>query len=177
MKKRVLFCLPVLLCFFSASAQFDKGDKLLNLGIGVNSYYNGGLPLSASFEVGVTDEISVGAGLDYLNYTYNYNFSGTNYKYGFTAIYIGARGSYHFSKLLNLNVKELDIYGGASLGFRNFAWKDNFNGSNLGGSYGSGVFFGIHVGARYYFVPKVGAFLEVGAGGSSNARVGVAFRF
>ena len=177
MKKRTLFCLAALLCFFSASAQFDKGDKLLNLGIGVNSYYNGGLPLSASFEVGVTDEISVGAGLDYLNYNYNYNISGTNYRNGFTAIYIGARGSYHFSKLLNLNVKELDIYGGASLGFRKFAWKDNFNGSNLGGSYGSGVFFGIHVGARYYFVPKVGAFLEVGAGGSGNARVGVAFKF
>ena len=97
MKKRVLY-LAGLLCFFSyvASAQFKKGDKLLNLGIGVNSYYSGGIPFSSSFEVGVTDQISAGVGLDYL--THNYKIGPTNY--GFSALYIGARGSYHFNELL-----------------------------------------------------------------------------
>ncbi len=155
-----------------AVAQFNKGDKLLNLGIGVNSYYNGGIPLSASLEVGISDVISLGGGLDFL--TYNYNVSGVNY--GFTAIYIGGRGSYHFNQLLELNVKELDVYGGASLGFRNFSWRDKNNVTGLSNNYGSGLFLGIHVGARYYFAPKVGVFLEVGAGGSGNARVGVAFK-
>jgi len=63
---KTLICLVGLICLFSytAQAQYAKGDKLLNLGIGVNSYYNGGIPLSASFEVGVTDAISVGAGFD-----------------------------------------------------------------------------------------------------------------
>ncbi len=173
--KKILICVIGLICFFSykANAQYAQGDKLLNLGIGVNSYYSGGIPLSASFEYGITDEISIGAGFDYLNYTYKYS----GYKYGFNAVYIGFRGSYHFNKLLNLSVEELDLYGGASLGFRSFSWKDDFNNSTLGNSYGNGVFFGIHAGARYYFAPSIGAFLEVGAGGSSNAKLGVAFRF
>lgn len=172
---KTLICLVGLICLFSytAQAQYAKGDKLLNLGIGVNSYYNGGIPLSASFEVGVTDAISVGAGFDYLNY--NYRIGGA--KYGFSILYIGARGSYHFNELLNLSIEELDLYGGASVGFRSFNWKDNSPNSGLGGSYDNGVFLGIHVGARYYFKPSIGAFLEVGAGGSSNAKLGVAFRF
>ena len=129
MKKRVLLYLTGLLCFFSyvASAQFNKGDKLLNLGIGVNSYYSGGIPLSSSFEVGVTDQISVGVGLDYLSH--NYKIGTTNY--GFSALYIGARGSYHFNELFKLDVKELDIYGGLSLGYRSFSWKDNYLGRYL----------------------------------------------
>ncbi|MBL7871962.1 MAG: hypothetical protein JNM78_10150 [Cyclobacteriaceae bacterium] len=172
---KILFCLVGVICLFSlrVNAQYAQGDKLLNLGIGVNSYYSGGIPFSASFEYGVTDEISVGAGLDYLNY----NYKSSGYKYGFSILYFGARGSYHFNELLNLTIEELDLYGGASLGFRSFSWKDDFNNSGLGNSYGNGVFFGIHAGARYYFAPSIGGFLEVGAGGSSNAKLGVAFRF
>lgn len=172
---KIHFCLLGLIFLFSVNvnAQYAKGDKLLNVGIGVNSYYSGGIPFSASFEYGITDEISVGAGLDYLNYSYKVSGS----KYGFSAIYIGGRGSYHFNKLFNLDIEELDLYGGASLGFRSFSWKDNYNNSTLGNTYGNGVYVGIHIGARYYFAPSVGAFLEVGAGGSSNAKLGVAFRF
>jgi hypothetical protein len=32
----------------SQNAGFEKGDKLINLGVGVNSYYNGGIPIGAS---------------------------------------------------------------------------------------------------------------------------------
>ena len=147
MKKQICFFVLslLLLVFNSANAQFNKDDKLLNVGIGVNSYYNGGIPLSSSFEVGITDEISVGAGLDYLSHRYNT----LGVKYGFSALYLGARGSYHFSKLLNLRDEALDVYGGASLGYRRFTWRDNNNLIGLGSSYGSGLFVGIHVGARY----------------------------
>ncbi|MBS1508780.1 MAG: hypothetical protein JSS79_19240 [Bacteroidetes bacterium] len=173
MKKIILgICVLGAISFLStdAVAQFKNGDKLLNLGFGVNSYYTGGIPLSASFEVGVTDDISVGGGLDYLSY----NYSG----YGrFTAIYIGGRGSYHFSRVLNLRNEAVDIYGGLSLGYRSFSWNDRYIGPGLGNVYGSGLFLGIHAGARYYFTKKVGGFLELGALGSTNARLGVAFKF
>lgn len=160
----------------SAFAQFKKGDKLLNIGIGLNSVYSAGTPITAAFEVGVTDEISVGGLIDYVGTSYAYPGGSTS----FSALYIGGRGSYHFNKLLNLRSNDWDIYGGASLGYRSFSWSDsNFNGNNygLGGSYGSGVFLGIHVGARYYFSDKVGAFLEGGGGGSGNVRIGVTFKF
>src|SRR6478609_2554504 len=156
----------------TASAQYKKGDNLLNIGIGLNSYYSGGVPLSVMYEKGVTDDISVGGGIDYLSY--HYDVGGTDYSY--TATYIGARGSYHFNKLLNLRDENWDIYGGASLGYRSFSWK-GYNGAGAGDAYGSGLFLGIHAGARYYFNKSVGGFVELGALGSTNVRLGVAFRF
>ncbi len=167
-------------CFWSAfflfstgaMAQFKKGDNLLNVGIGVNSYYSGGIPLSVSYEKGVTEDISVGGSLDYLSH--HYGVFGADYR--FTALYIGARGSYHFNRLLNLRNDKVDIYAGVGLGYRSFSWS-NYNGISLGNTYGSGLFLGIYAGGRYYFSKKVGGFLELGALGSTNARLGVSFRF
>src|SRR5882757_8920771 len=98
MKKIVLGICLLSGLFFSQSAyaQYQKGDKLLNLGIGLNSYYSAGTPLSASFEVGVTDVISVGGLLDYVGNSYGYPGGSTS----FSALYIGVRGSYHFNELL-----------------------------------------------------------------------------
>ena len=55
-----------------AFAQYEKGDKLLNVGLGLGSYYGGGVAVGASFEYGVTDFISVGAQADF--YTWGYNW-------------------------------------------------------------------------------------------------------
>jgi len=168
-----LFVVMALLAWSNqAAAQYKKGDNLLNLGLGLNSYYSGGIPLSVSYEKGITDDISFGGALDYLSYRYGV----PGYDYRFTAIYIGARGSYHFNRLLNLRDENWDIYAGATLGYRSFSWNGN-NVSGLGSVYGSGLFLGIHAGARYYFSKSVGAFAELGALGSTNARVGVAFKF
>lgn len=73
MKKLVLVLVVglVSLGYREASAQFTKGDNLLNIGIGVNSYYSGGIPLGISYEHGITEDISIGAGLDYLSHRYN----------------------------------------------------------------------------------------------------------
>ena len=174
MKTRIFWiCVGLFFSSSAAMAQYAKGDKLWNIGIGLNSYYNGGIPLNTSFEVGVTDEISVGAELDYLSY--RYNFAGT--RYGFTSFYLAGRGSYHFNKLLNLKEDALDIYAGAGLGFRSFSWNESNNFSGLGNVYGNGAFLAIHVGTRYYFSDKIGAYLELGAGGASNATLGLAFKF
>jgi hypothetical protein len=169
----VILGLVGLLMLFSTEgrAQFRKGDNLLNVGFGLNSYYSGGIPFSVAYEYGVSDLVSVGGGLDYLSY--HYGVPGSSYN--FTALYIGGRVSYHFNQLFNINDKKWDIYGGGSLGYRSFSWGDNYIYSN--GYYNSGLFLGIHAGARYYFSPKTGAFGEVGALGSSNIRIGVTFRF
>ncbi len=156
----------------SASAQYRKGDNLLNLGIGLNTYYEGGVPLSAIYEYGVTEDISVGGGIDFLSY--HYRTGGVDYSY--SAVYVAGRGSYHFNRLINLKDENWDIYGGLSLGYRSFSWSD-YNGASVGDVYGSGLYLGIHAGARYYFSKSVGGFLELGALGSTNARLGVAFKF
>jgi hypothetical protein len=148
-----------------------KGDKILNVGIGVNSFYSNGIPFGASFEVGITDDISVGGSFDYLTSKYSY----LNWR--FTAMYFAARGAYHFNNLLDIKSEKIDLYAGAALGFRTFSWKDDFDNDLLGNSYGSGVYLGAFAGGRYYFNGKIGAFLEVGAIGSTNARVGLTARF
>ena len=170
------FCVAGLLSLvaITTNAQYKQGDNLLNLGIGLNSYYNGGTPVSGIFEAGVSKVISFGGGIDYLSY--HYGFVGYNYSY--SALYIGARGSYHFNELLNLNSKKVDIYGGLSLGYRSFSWSDNnVNSNGLNGNYASGIYLALHVGGRYYFSDRVAGFLELGALGSSNARIGVTFKF
>jgi hypothetical protein len=98
-------------------AQYQQGDKLLNVGIGLGAGYGGGVPLGASFEVGITDDISVGGQIDYYSWSYDYGFAGVNYGYRYTFIPIAVRGSYHLNKVLNLNNDKLDLYGGAGLGY------------------------------------------------------------
>lgn len=176
--KKIFFgvCLVGALSFLSNSAlaQYKKGDNLLNLGLGLNSYYSAGVPVSAIYEAGVSKDISFGGGIDYLSHTYGY----LNSNYRYTSVYIGLRGSYHFNELLNLRSNDVDIYGGLSLGYRSFSWSEgNFNGTGLNSNYSSGLYLGVHVGGRYYFSNNVAGFLELGALGSTNARIGVAFKF
>jgi hypothetical protein len=173
-KKSLYLSVGILIMIVTtATAQFGKGDKLWNLGVGLNSAYNGGLPLHTSLEFGINDVISLGGNIDFLSHRY----TAGSIKYGFTAFYTGFRVSYHFNKLFKLNIDELDIYGGGSIGYRTFAWRDDNSLTNTGNAYGSGIYAGAHVGARWYFKPAFGVFLEVGAGGSSNGRGGIVLRF
>lgn len=155
---------------FAQNGAFNNGDKLLNIGIGVNSHYSGGIPVGASLEFGITDDISVGANVDYLSHKYSDGFK-------FTAVYFGARANYHFNEVLNINNDNVDVYGGLTLGYRSFSWKDSGFDDILGKSYGSQMYFGAQIGGKYYFSDNVGGFIELGELGSTNARVGVAFKF
>jgi len=157
-----LFVWMMALAMMPAKAQtIDKGTKFLNAGLGIGSFAYRGLPLGASFEVGIKENISVGGFADYATYGYNYG----GYKWRYTFLFFGARGSYHLGEILNLNEKKFDPYAGLSLGVRTAHYKDNA-GYNDGytSPYGSGLFLGVHVGGRYMFSEKIGGFAEVGYG-------------
>jgi hypothetical protein len=169
------------LCFWAtlisplaySQGAYNKGDKFINIGIGANTPYRGGVPLSISYEQGIDKDISVGGSIDFLQY--NYNPFG-NRSSSFTTIYFAGRASFHFNKLLELQTNKADVYAGLMAGFRTFSWKDNYY-NNVGGAYTSGLFLGAFIGGRYFFNPKVGAFVELGAVGSTNAKLGVTFKF
>lgn len=153
---------------------YQQGDKLLNLGIGLNGYYGGGLPIGGSFEYGVTDQISVGAQIDF--YTWGYNF-GSGYKYRYTFIPIALRGSYHVNELLNLDNDKVDLYGGVQLGYYISKYSDDSGFSGIyNNSYGNKALFGIHLGGKYYFKPNLGGFAELGYG-VSTLKLGLALKF
>ena len=175
MKKIIILFFMMISMAIVSNAQnaFQQNDKLLGVGLGLNSYYNGGSPVGVSYEIGVTDNISVGGSFDYISKTYEYAGAADT---KFSTFYLAARASYHLNRLIQLNTDNVDLYGGAALGYRSFTWSNPYFGSALDNNYNSGLYLGLYVGGKYYFSHSVGVFLEVGAVGSTNARVGLGFK-
>jgi hypothetical protein len=155
------FLLALLLTtsFKGFSQAFKQGDNLLNATIGVGAGYGASIGFGGSFEHGFTDAISAGGSVDYIGLGSAYGTGGL--------LYIAARGSYHFGELLKAGDK-LDPYAGLGLGY--LSWP----GTGIGGL--SGVYFGGHVGARYWFSDNLGGVAEVGFG-SAALKLGVALKF
>ncbi len=158
---QVLF-LVITLCFLASSTawaqSFQKGDKMLNLGVGLGSQFavagaKSIPPVGLSFEVGLSDKFSLGAYGGYATAKVATGMGDWNYNY----ILLGGRGSYHF----DFGVENLDPYAGALLGY-NIASVSTT--SNLPTASAGGLIYGGHVGARYYFSPSFGVFAELGYG-------------
>jgi hypothetical protein len=162
---------------YSSGTGFNQSNKLLNVGVGLSSYYYGN-PIGLSFESGVSENISVGGQFDYNSGNYD-GYYGSSYRWGYSAYYLGIRGSYHVNQLLKINSKNVDLYAGVGLGYQRFRWDDESYGYGYGYNYNyrSGLFFNYFIGGKYYFTDKIGGFLELGYTGLSSARVGLAVKF
>jgi hypothetical protein len=165
MKKNLLLLVAVsfsLTQLFAQESTFNKGDKVINLGIGFGSTYYGSIygshspALSGSFEVGIKDNIlekgSIGIGgyAGYSSAKYASYWKTTNFL-------IGARGSFHYPL-----VEKLDTYTGLLLGYNIFSTK-YYSTYNVGGS-ASSIAFAWFAGARYYFNDKFAGMAEIGYG-------------
>ena len=164
----------------SSSSVFNNGDNLLNIGIGVGSPffgsgYSASIPVNPTitYEKGVTDAISVGATFSYASSKYTYSDFTSDYTLKESAIYIGARGSYHFNQLINLD-NNLDLYGGASLGYVIVSVSDN-QGDSAAAASAAG--FGLFAGAKYFFAPTTGIYAELGYESLSYLNIGITFKF
>lgn len=159
-----------------------KGDKILNLGIGLGtalyngSYYKSSVPpISASLEVVLKDDVFNGKGAlglgGYLGYaSYKWEYSGWGYKY--SNIIIGPRGYVHYSFL-----DKLDTYAGLLLGY-NVVSSNEFgtsSGYNYSASAGGFIWSGF-IGGRYFFNDKIAGMLELGSG-ITYLNLGVALKF
>lgn len=185
MKKSVLLLVVAVFTFTQLVAQeptFEKGDKVLNLGIGFGSglytgtYYKTSVPpISASLEFGVADGVlekgSIGVG-PYLAYSsHKWEYSGWGWKY--SNIYIAARGVFHYPL-----VDKLDTYTGLTLGY-NIATSSEYGNSVPGYDYNSssgGLLYAWFVGARYYFSDSFGVMAELGVG-IVYLNLGIALKF
>ena len=173
MKKLMILFVAVMFSLTQLVAQestFSKGDKVLNIGIGLGStlytgsYYKGQVPpLSVSYEVGVVDEVlekgSIGVG-GYLGYSsYKYQYLDWGWKY--SNIIIGARGSFHYPL-----VDKLDTYTGLLLGY-NISSSKEFGSINPAFDYSSsagGLQTAWFLGGRYYFKETFAVMAELGYG-------------
>jgi hypothetical protein len=171
MKKLLLLSIVALIAFGNMSAQdpiFVKGDKALNLGVGIGStlytgtYFKGQIPpISASLEVGILDNLlekgSLGIG-GYVGYS-SYKYTVIDWGWKYSNIIIGPRGSFHYPLL-----KNLDTYTGLLLGY-NIVTSKEFGTIETGvTASGSGIVWSWYAGARYYFKDKFGLMAELGYG-------------
>jgi hypothetical protein len=190
MKLNGLFLALLFLCGV-ASAQtstFEKGTKVLNLGIGLGgnyysgSYYTSKMPfLSASFDVGVVDDVlekgSIGVG-GYVGYTSakweTSWYNGNKYGWKYSDLVIGPRGTFHYPL-----VDKLDTYAGLLLAYHIVTAKETGDWYGVTGysANSSAVYFSGFLGARYYFTDKFAVMLELGSGSLAAANLGIAIKF
>lgn len=175
MKKILLIIAAVIGMATAANAQsvFKKADGMVNLGIGLNAIggYNMVVPpLSASYEYGILDNVfsngngSIGIGA-YIGYA---SYKNKAYDLSSNHFVVGPRVALHYGFM-----NKLDTYIGLMLGYRSVSYGDSFKNEYKLES--SGFAINANVGARYFFTPSIGGFLEVGYG-VSNINLGVTFR-
>lgn len=184
MKKLLLSCTAIYLAVLQLVAQepaFVKGSKVINLGLGIGSnFYTGTYyhtmvpPVSASFEVGVKDQILekgvIGAGGYLAASMYKYEFSGKGWKT--SNFIIGARGNFHYPL-----VNKLDTYSGFMLGYGilGVTYFGGYSQNDYTGS-SSGIQWALFAGARYYFKKNIAAMAELGYG-IAYLNIGAALKF
>ncbi|WP_143882818.1 DUF6646 family protein [Chryseobacterium binzhouense] len=145
MKKMILVLMLFAGIAANAQAYTGKGDQKVNLGLNAWGYGTG---ITATYDYGLSDVISIGAGGN--AYFDNYRDNNKDNR-----VFIFGRLNFHLREALDLP-EQLDIYPGVDLGV-------------LGRDFGIGA----HIGARYFFTDKVGVFAEVG----NNGSLGVSFNF
>jgi hypothetical protein len=183
--KKLLMLLVIVVFFMSQlvaqTSTFNKGDKVLNLGIlglGSSTYsgFNMSYFLSTSFEVGIIDNIArkgtigVGGFLGFSTYKNPYLY----YSYRYSDFIIGGRGTFHYPL-----VDKLDTYAGLMLGYD--IGSSHYLGSGTEPHYDPtlGGFVSIlNAGVRYYFSRNFAAMSELGLGyGTIYLSFGGALKF
>jgi hypothetical protein len=156
-----IFCFSLMLVTAreaSAQAELDKGNLLLNAGLGFGRFYGGGVPVAFSAEWAINDAITIGPYFGITTWKY------ASY-YSYTFIDFGGKGAYHFNKHLNLSTDKLDLYGAVMLGYTVSSY--NYDGPGniyYDDDYNSGLSAGLVGGARWYFSDKFSVNGEVGYG-------------
>jgi hypothetical protein len=196
MKMKILIPVLLVLCIEQTFAQkrtiaqdndgfYQRGDLTLNLGLslgaigygyGLYSGASGFVPVFANLEYSLNDKFAVGP------YAGFYSRSYSNGAYKFTSVTFGARGTFHASSFLNdiganINTEKLDLYASLHLGFEGTTWK--YKDQTVPGFYSNTTrfIFGPVIGARYWFSPAFGAFVETGRGALGWFSLGLSGRF
>ncbi|WP_027378763.1 DUF6646 family protein [Chryseobacterium daeguense] len=140
--------IPMFMIIFSgtavnAQAWTGKGDQKINAGLSAWGYGTG---ITGTYDYGLNNLISVGAGLNVYFNDYKDNDKDNR-------VFAFGRLNFHLKETLQLPEK-LDIYPGIDVGV-------------VGREFGLGA----HIGARYFFTDRIGVFAEVGNNGSLGVSI------
>jgi hypothetical protein len=165
----------------SLNAQlFDKGDIVVSAGVGLGSNYNafGSTYSNIMPVIFLTGDyclredlgpgnLGVGAIIGFSSYKENYY---TDEYLKVKTFLLGARGTYHFTDL----VDKLDLYGGITMGGEIVSSK--YTGDGVYNDAGSGFLGEFFAGARYYFTDDFSVMGELGYG-ISWLKLGISYKF
>lgn len=170
MKNLILTVCVAFGTMLAAQAQhFDASSLNGQIGIGIGSPYlaSGASmtvpPIHVAVEKGINEKIGVGGLIGFSGGKYESSLLGSTYAYKYSYLLIGVRGTYHFYQ-----TDDLDVYGGAMLGFNKasvkFESSDKTLESILGNSKtsASGLAYGAFIGGRYYVKDNLAIFGELG---------------
>jgi len=187
MKKQLILTALLASTLYSQAQTFSTQSSLISMGSGLGiidkcslsskvpgyviTDVHHGLPLYLKYEHGVTDDIGIGVYYAHVNSTASSPYAGFLPIIGSspkmsTSIF-GLAGYYHFNRLLY--VPHLDFYAGIGLVIRNQSYSD-LEGYEPPATQALPI---IKVGARYYFIHHLSAFLELSADGLSPVNVGL----
>lgn len=191
MKKIYLIVLLISFLAFTSAAyaqsnSFRQGELSINpgLSLGVIGYGYGyygsvgvALPVVVSVSYGVTENISAGAYLGYMGRSYG----PAGFRDRLTVISFGAQGAFHASTFLNENLDlgidadKWDLYAKVILGVETRFWTNEAGGTSYY-SNGFGLRLGPTLGARYFFQPNLGLYVEGGRGTYGVLTLGLSLR-
>lgn len=144
MKKLLITGILLIFSNFSfAQAWNGTGDQKVQIGL---SAWGNGTGITGTYDYGITDLLSVGGGANIYFSNYKDNDKNNNF-------FIFGRLNVHLKDLIGLD-DNWDIYPGVDVG----VIKNTFG-------------LGAHIGARYFFNDKLGAFVEIGNNGSVGVSI------
>jgi hypothetical protein len=147
-----------------AQGEFTPGTKVVSVGL----LSDGGTGVGGAFEYSLLElapkiRFGIGGSVGY--------FSEDVGSASFSSLPILATGNLHFALP---EVPALDLFAGAALGIVRFSYDDDFPGSDEFDD--TDTVFGINVGARYYFTPRVGGVAQLGLGDVPELFIGLSFK-
>lgn len=194
MKQKLLSIVVILALSNTALAQekaFDKGNFIVSLGYGApnttkslyssykttyDNFKSSGIgPLHAKVEYGIGTNFGIGLSVNYVNSgaTFEDLTFGETYDISRSSLKVNFRGNYHFGKS-----EKVDPYLGVGIGWgsttTNVVTNDQFFDFNRKNPFPLG--FEGTFGLRYYVIPSVAVYSEIGLA-KSIVQLGGCFRF
>lgn len=159
-------------------ASISPGNWILNAGVGFGNPIAGDLtipPILASVDYALSTPLpfTVGGFVSYAGSKYDYYYA--TIRYSFWAF--GGRFSWH----PNFGVEKLDTYATINLGYLissgSTSYKSGYDNTYDRTSSYNRFYWGGTLGARYFFIPKIGAFAELGYSNLAFITAGVTVKF
>ncbi|MBW3546466.1 MAG: porin family protein [Bacteroidetes bacterium] len=155
-------------CFaFGQGFQPGDGFKQINFGVGVSTW---GVPIYVGMDFGVSNYITIGPRLSYRSHSEG--FGGNDFDY--TIFNLGFRGDYHYGSHIFDLPSQLDLYGGATLGYS--VWSADFDNVTGYNSEDSRVYLALQAGARWYFNDRWAVNAELSGGSLSGLDIGLSYK-